>query len=229
MSMQKKLRARGLVMLVAFFGLLIVIFSPVFPGKMNGLDFMDNLFNTISKGSSYFIPDSIRASEQFAGKVIDVKFALADEKQAVATARLFQANGAEVSVSGKELGVKGDMAGIMKGSLADADQMYHNNGAAVADKYGYNEKEVLFNWWTAFKSMGKDLTAQKSFKQAKAIAAIQAKALEPAYNYYGVDAGNYKDSLLLIVTALLFYVCYTLWYGFGIMYLFEGLGLKIGH
>jgi len=229
MSMQKKLRVRGLLMLVAFFGLLIVVFSPVFPGQRNGLDYMDNLFNTISKGSSYFIPDWVKASDQFAGKMIDVKVALADEQQAVATAKLFQASGAEVTINGKELGVKGDIAGIMKGSLADADQMYHNNGAAIAAKYGYNEREVLFNWWTAFKSMGKDLTNQKSFKQAKAIGTIQAKALEPAYNYYGVEAGNYKDSLMLIVTALLFYVCYTLWYGFGIMYLFEGLGLKIGH
>ena len=121
------------------------------------------------------------------------------------------------------------MAGIMKASLEDADQMFHNNGSVIADKYGYGEKQVLFNWWTAFKSMGKDLTKQESFKQAKTINSIQSKALEPAYNYYGVQAGSYKDSFLLIFAALGFYVCYTLWYGFGIMYLFEGLGLKIGH
>jgi len=216
-------------MLAAFFGLLIAIFTPVFPGNVNGLDYMDNLFNMISKGSSYFIPESITASEQYAGKMIDVTFAVADDKQAVETARLFQASGAGVSIAGKELTVKGDMAAIMKGSLEDADQMFHNNGSALAAKYGYDEKQVLFNWWTAFKSMNKDLTKQKSFKQAKTIAAIQAKALEPAYNYYGVEAGNYKDSFMLIIGALFFYVCYTLWYGFGIMYLFEGSGLKIGH
>jgi hypothetical protein len=33
----------------------------------------------------------------------------------------------------------------------------------------------------------------------------------------------------LIIFALAFYVVYTLWYGFGLMWLFEGLGLKIGH
>jgi hypothetical protein len=33
----------------------------------------------------------------------------------------------------------------------------------------------------------------------------------------------------MILVALGFYVVYTLWYGFGIMYVFEGLGLKIGH
>ncbi len=229
MSMQKKMKQRGILMLVAFFGLLVVIFSPIFPGKVNGLDYMDNLFNMISKGSSYFIPESITATEQYAGKIIDVKFALDSEKQATDTAKLFQASGAEVTVVGKELAVKGDMARIMKTSLEDADLMFHNDGSALAAKYGYAEKQVLFNWWTAFTSMGKDLTKQESFKQAKTIASIQTKVLEPAYNYYGVEAGSYKDSILLIVAALGFYVFYTLWYGFGIMYLFEGLGLKIGH
>ncbi len=229
MSMQKKLKIRGIGMLVAFFGLLVAIFSPIFPGNVNGLDYMDNLFNMISKGSSYFIPESIKATEQYAGKMIDVKIKLETDQQATDTAKLFQASGAEVTVSGKELAVKGDMAQIMKTSLEDADQMFHNKGSVLADKYGYAEKQVLFNWWTAFKSMGKDLTKQESFKQAKTITTIQSKALEPAYNYYGVEAGSYKDSFMLILAALGFYVFYTLWYGFGIMYLFEGLGLKIGH
>ncbi|MFT5700703.1 MAG: hypothetical protein ACI8ZB_003588 [Desulforhopalus sp.] len=229
MSMQKRLKVRGIVMLVAFFGLLAGIFSPIFPGNVNGLNYMDTLFNNISKGSSYFIPESIMASEQYAGKLIDVTFALADEKQTTDTAMLFQASGAEVNISGKELAVKGDMAGIMKISLEDADLMFNNNGSALSDKYGYGERQVLFNWWTAFKSMGKELTKQKSFKEAKMIVTIQTKALEPAYNYYGVEAGSYKDSFMLIIAALGFYVVYTLWYGFGIMYLFEGLGLKIGH
>lgn len=229
MSMQKKLKIRGLAMLGAFFGLLLVIFTPVFPGNVNGLDYMDNLFNMISKGSSYFIPDARKASEQYAGKMIDVTFALTDEKQAAGTAKLFQASGAAVSIDGKTLTVKGDMGRIIKSSLEDADQMYQNNGAPLAEKYGYGEKEALFNWWTAFKAMGKDLTRQESFKQAKTIASIQTKVLEPAYNYYGVEAGSYKDSLVLIIAALGFYVIYTLWYGFGIMYLFEGWGLKIGH
>lgn len=216
-------------MLVTFFGLLVAIFSPVFPGNVNGLHYMDNLFNMISKGSSYFIPESITTSEQYAGKMIDVKIELETDKQATDTAKLFQASGAVVTVSGNELVVVGDIAQIMKSSLEDADQMFHNNGSALTAKYGYAEKQVLFNWWTAFKSMDKDLTKQESFKLAKTINSMQSKALEPAYNYYGLEAGSYKDSFMLILAALGFYVLYTLWYGFGIMYLFEGLGLKIGH
>ncbi len=93
---------------------------------------MDNLFNMISKGSSYFIPESITATvNNMQGKIIDVKFALDSEKQAADTAKLFQASGAEVTVVGKELAVKGDMGRIMKTSLEDADLMFHNNGVST--------------------------------------------------------------------------------------------------
>lgn len=229
MSMQSKLKTRGIVMLIGFFVLLGAIFTPIFPGKVNGLDYMDNLFNMISKGSSYFIPDALKSTEDYAGQMIEVKIKLANEKQAINTAKLFQASGAEATAAGQELAVKGDMSLMLKGSLADADHMFSNNGAPVTEKYGYSEKEVLYNWWTAFKAMDKALTAQESFKEAKAFNSIRSKAIEPAYNYYGVESSNYKDNIGLIAAALLFYVVYTLWYGFGLMYLFEGLGLKIGH
>jgi hypothetical protein len=227
--MQKKLKTRSILMLASFFALLGVIFSPVFPGNINGLDFMDNLFNKISKGSVYFIPSALESSEQYMGQVIDVTFAMDNEQQATDTAQLFRASGAEISVSGTELSVKGDMGQILKSSLNDANLMFQNEGAPLKEAYGLGEKQVLFNWWKAFGGIIKDLNKQKSFKEAKIFDTVQKKALEPAYNYYGVESGNYKDYFFLIVAALAFYVIYTLWYGFGIMFLFEGLGLQIGH
>jgi hypothetical protein len=227
--MQSKLKARGIFMLIAFFILLVVIFMPVFPGKVNGLDYMDNLFNMISKGSSYFIPASIKSSEKYAGKMIDVKVKLDDEKLAAQTAKLLEVNGLQAAVTGKELAIKGDMAKILKGGLADADLMFKNDGKPVAEKYGYSEKQAMFNWHTVFKKIGADLTKQEKFAEAKPFADVQKKALEPAYNYYGVEAKNWQENLALIIFALAFYVFYTLWYGFGLMWLFEGIGLKIGH
>ncbi len=73
------------------------------------------------------------------------------------------------------------------------------------------------------------MTKQEKFAEAKPFAEVQQKALEPAYNYYGVKAEDWKDNIALVLFALVFYVFYTLWYGFGLMYLFEGLGLQIGH
>jgi hypothetical protein len=229
MSMQAKLKVRGIFMLITFFILLAVIFMPVFPGKVNGLDYMDNLFNMISKGSSYFIPESMSKSEKFAGKMIDVKIKLDDDARAVETAKLVQMSGGQATVAGKEVAIKGDMALIMKGSLVDSDFMFKNDGKSVADKYGYPEKQAMFNWHTLFKKISTDLTKQEKFAEAKPFAEIQKKALEPAYNYFGVKAEDWKDNIALVIFALAFYVFYTLWYGFGLMYLFEGLGLKIGH
>lgn len=229
MSMQAKLKVRGIFMLITFFILLAVIFMPVFPGKVNGLDYMDNLFNMISKGSSYFIPESMGKSEKFAGKMIDVKIKLDDDARAAETAKLVQMSGAQATVAGKEVAIKGDMALIMKGSLVDSDFMFKNDGKPVADKYGYPEKQAMYNWHTLFKKISADLTKQEKFAEAKPFAEIQKKALEPAYNYFGVKAEDWKDNIALVIFALAFYVFYTLWYGFGLMYLFEGLGLKIGH
>jgi hypothetical protein len=229
MSMQKKLRIRGILMLTSFFVILAVIFSPVFPGNTNGLAFMDNLFNTISKGSSYFIPKALKDSEKFAGKTIDVKIKLDSEQQAGETALLYKSGGAEVAVSGKELAIKGDISKIMRSCLSDADFMFKNDGKPVADKYGIAEQKALYYWWVSFKSISSSLTVQKNFELAKPFANVQQKALEPAYNYYKIDTRHWQENILLIVGALGFYVIYTMWYGFGLLYLFEGLGLKIGH
>ena len=229
MSMQAKLKTRGIFMLLTFFVLLAVIFSPVFPGKINGLDYMDNLFNTISKGSSYFIPESLTKSEKFAGKAIEVKLKFDDEKRVTETAKQLTTNGVQVSASGKELTVKADVAQILKASLVDADFMFKNDGTPLSEKYGFSERQAMVNWHVLFKKISTDLTKQEKFALAKPFAETQKKALEPAYNYYGVKAENWKEKIAMVCFALAFYVFYTLWYGFGLMYLFEGLGLKIGH
>jgi hypothetical protein len=35
--------------------------------------------------------------------------------------------------------------------------------------------------------------------------------------------------IVLLIAALSFYVVYTMWYGFGLLYLFEGMGIKLDH
>lgn len=127
MSMQNKLKTRGIAMLVIFAGIMGIIFSPVFPGKVNGLDYMDNLFNMVSKGSSYFIPASIADSEKYAGQMIDVTIQLGSENQAAETAKMLEVSGVQAAVSGKELKITGDIAAILKGSLADSDFIFNND------------------------------------------------------------------------------------------------------
>ena len=76
----------------------------------------------------------------------------------------------------------------------------------------------------------KALKEQHAFEQAKVAVNINAKVVETAYNYYKVTPENIKDKMGIVIFSLLFYVFYTMWYGFAILFVFEGWGLKIsGH
>jgi len=99
----------------------------------------------------------------------------------------------------------------------------------LAGKYGYEEKRVLYNWWKACAEMDRDLSKQKKFKEAKAVVLMQKKAIECSYNYYKIEPQNIGDRWGTVTFSLLFYVIYTLWYGFAILFMFEGWGLRLGH
>ena len=77
--------------------------------------------------------------------------------------------------------------------------------------------------------MEKDMTKAGNFEQAKFVKNCMSKAVEPSYNYYKVDAKPVKEEIFLLVAALAFYVVYTMWYGFGLLYMFEGAGIKLDH
>jgi hypothetical protein len=218
----------GLGLIIGFAIVLVLFFMPLYGGK-NALDYLDNLYNTISKGSAYYIPKTLEEVQKFKGTSVSVNLKMADAKQAEQTSALFKAGGAEAAVSGAELKVTGDLEKIFQNVLADADAMYRNDGKKVADKYGYEERRALFNWWKALGEMDKDLGRQKKFKEAKAAVLVQKKAVECAYNFYQIEPQNIGDSWGTVIFSLLFYVIYTLWYGFAILFMFEGWGLRLGH
>ena len=228
MIAQKKEFYGGVGMLVAFAVILIIIFSPIFNGH-NGLEYLDSLYNSISKGSAYYIPKVKEETDGFKGTAIEVTFSMADRGQAEQTAKLFTAGGATVAVNGAELKVAGDLGRILENCLADADAMYKNEGRKVSEKYGYDERRALFNWWKAANAMDKDLKKQKLFKEAKVVALVTKKAVESSYNYYKIEPQKITDRLGIVIFSLVFYVIYTLWYGFAVMFLFEGWGMKLEH
>jgi hypothetical protein len=224
----KKKFMTGLISLLAFFVVLVIFFSPVFAGK-NGLQYLDNLYNCISKGSTYYIPDTRTKAAPFNGTTVSVTLKTANAEQANQTAVLFTKSSATAQVSETKINVTGDLGKILENCLDDADSMYFNDGAKVATKYGYNERQVMFNWWNALKSMNKELSEKKQFKEAKAVTVVQERAVEPSYNYYTIQPQKISDRLGVVIFSLIFYVVYTLWYGFAILYLFEGWGLKLEH
>ena len=58
---------------------------------------------------------------------------------------------------------------------------------------------------------------------------MRANTVEPSYNYYGIEAQSIKDKAILVIASLVGYVIYTMWFGFSILFMFEGWGLKLEH
>lgn len=218
----------GLTLILLFSAVFIAIFMPLFGGK-NGLEYLDNLYNSISKGSAYYI-DTVRSEVQtLQSPGMTIALTMKSEVQAKQTVPLFMKAGAQVAQNGAQLTVTGDLVQIFNHCLDDAQYMYDNDGSSVSEKYGYAEKAVLYNWWSALKAMNFDLKKQKEFKAAKMAELINKKAVETAYNYYGIEGQRISERLGVVIFSLIFYVAYTLWYGFGIMYLFEGSGMQLEH
>ena len=220
--------ALGLVMLIAFFVVLFIFFSPIFAGQ-NGLDYLDSLYNSISKGSAYYIPYAKEQAGTIAGTTVDLSLELKDEQMADQAAALFTRAGASARPSGAALTVSGDLSKILDNVLADADSMYANDGDAIANKYKIEERAVMYNWWNALSAMEKALKAQAKFKAAKVVDLVRSKTVETAYNYYKIEPQKIGDQIAVVIFSLIFYVVYTLWYGFAIMYLFEGWGMQLEH
>lgn len=224
----KKEFALGFVMMALFMAVLVLIFSPVFKGR-NGMQYLDDLYNSISKGSAYYIPNSREAAAPYKGNVIQVKFEMDNASQAAQIAAQILKCGAQATASDKEVTMEGDLGAILLASLDDADLMYHNDGEALSAKYGFNERQALYNWYKAMKGAIKNLNKQEKFDEAKVINEVMGKSIETAYNYYKIVPKKIQTCWWIVLSSLVFYVIYTMWYGYAIMFMFEGWGMKFGH
>jgi hypothetical protein len=238
MAADKKHLAWGLILLISFLGLFILIILPIYPGGLNGLEYADELFNKLAKGSCYQIPKLKKEVEKYKGIVLDVVIDAKKptdkpgdaEKRAERIAKVFTINGAKAEVQGSKVHITGDFGAIMAAALEDSDQMYHNNGDYIKKKYGVEDdekmKQMFRQWHNAFTAIHKQFMLQKKVKEANFIKKVMTAAIEPAYNFYGIQAVKIKEKAGLAAGFLVFYVLYTIWYGYGVLYLFEGLGLS---
>lgn len=224
----KKPFSVGLLFAVSFLGVLFLIFSPIFGGK-TGLQYADDSFNKLSKGSSYFIPKVSRSVEKFEGKYFEADIRVEKKEEIAPLSKVLTLAGATVEpqAQGDMVKISGDLGSVLKSALADSDAMYRNDGHAVAEKYGLDEKAVMKIWWTALGKIEKVMKKAKDVKDAKVVSDVNKKAIEPAYNYYKIEAQDVKKHAGMMSGLLVFYVAYTMWWGYAIFYLFEGIGLTM--
>ncbi len=216
----------GIFLLLSFAVVLIIIFMPIFGNGRNGLQFSDDFFNSLAKGSSNFM-ENMRdeVAQPMVGTSFAVDISLDSPEQAQKAQALFTSAGAQVEAAGQKLKISGDLGKVLLKAVEDAEAAFHNQGDKLQAAYNFSARDALKTWWVSLNKVAGALTKQKAFKPARAIGEIQERALEPGYNFYGINPSRVKDNAALLTFMLVFYVVYTLWYGFGIYMVCEGLGL----
>lgn len=217
----------GVFLAVTFLGVLVLIFSPIFGGGKNGLVYSDDMFNKLSKGSSYFIPKVVKSNEQYANTTIAVTVKLDKPEQNPGAIKVLTAAGTEVKNASPELQINGNLGTLLSKILQDADDMYKNDGKKISERYGLDEKEAMTSWWNVLKALDKELKKQGKIDESKIVSDVMKKAVEPAFNFYHIDAQKVEDKVGTMAGLLIFYVIYTMWWGFAIFYIFDGIGLTM--
>ncbi len=216
----------GMLLAITFFGVLALIFSPVFGGK-NGLEYSDELFNKLSKGSSYFIPKIEERAKKFVGNSITVNVKMDKPENVDKAVKMLIDAGAQVGVKDSTLTVTADLGKLAGVILKDADAMYKNNGSVISARYGMDERDVMSVWWTILSKMNFEFQKMKKIEESGLVNETMKKGIEPAFNFYGVEAQDISDKALTVLALLVFYVAYTMWWGYAVFYLFDGFGLSM--
>jgi len=218
--------ALGGALMGSFLAVLVAIFMPLIDGD-NALNYLDNLYNSISKASANYFSKVEHEVEKHQGEAVTLTLKMEDEAHAERAAVLLRPAADQVAMAGNTVTVQGDLSVILYRCLNDADAMYNNRGAEVAERHGMNERVALHGWWQILGAMEKDLNRQKSFAAAKLSATVKTKTVECAYNYYRIEPQPITERWGIVLFSLVFYVVYTVWYGYAVMYLFEGLGYEL--
>ncbi|MBI5519221.1 MAG: hypothetical protein HY916_04090 [Desulfovibrio sp.] len=229
MIVNKSLFNKGLLLMASFSCIFVSLFLPIWGGGKNGLDAADDMFNRLSKGSSYFIPDVQKQALKLEGKTVTVTAKVKDAKLAPRAVENLIKAGATAELKDGAVTYTGDLGKILGAALADADDMFKNNGKAVLERYGVSDKDgekaITKAWWVVLDPSIKELQKQKLIEEAKIVGNVNKRGLEPGYNFYGIAGEKVLDNVLPLVGLLVFYVVYTMWYGYAIFDLFGGIGM----
>ena len=230
---------RGLLLMASFVAVFIVFFLPVFPGqdgggKTNGLVYADHLFNTLSKGSANFFDPGLERKDsvdktvtKVQGKSVDLEVPFKDAAQQELAMTLLKENKFDVASSEGKLHLKGELYPLLKVVLADSLLTYENKLDEVGKNHNADGRAVMKAWWQLLTNMIKPMQKAGQVEEATVVATTISKAIEPSYNFYGITPLKVKDNIPLVAGFLIFYVIYTMWYGFAIFELFEGIGLTM--
>lgn len=233
---------KGFLLMVSFCVVFMLIMSPVFHGK-TGLEFSDDFFNRLAKNSADFFGQVDESVAKQKGKAISVTATVSKpdikdvpdpiqaqemaNKKAQDAAKALQAAGAQVDVKDNVITVKGDLGAVTTFATAKSREMFLVVGSDAAKNENKAVHKMLKDLWTGFNAMIKPLQKEGKVAEAKVLDLVMKKALEPGYNFFGIEGEPVSKNVMLLSFLLAFYVVYTMWYGYSIFFMFDGLGLSM--
>jgi hypothetical protein len=216
----------GLFMLIVFAVVLVLMSLPLFEGR-NAFDAADDLYNSIAKGSSYKIPELKEQARALTGTVLDCAINTGSVAERNLVVKMAAMAGITLSQSNGTLRLQGDLSGLALAALQDADLMYFDREDQITKKYGLPGRQILFTWWHVLKEIRDTLKRNKVLTQAAFLDTVVKKGIEVGYNFSGIAPEKVSSKAGTLIVSLVFYVCYTIWWGFSIFFLFEGFGLAM--
>ncbi len=227
--LNKKRLFTGIAMLVTFLACVVLVFMPIFDGK-TGMEAADDLFNSLSKGSSYYIPEVEAEVGLYSGLEFNIALDVLEKEQADLYTQLFEGAGATVQLNDKQLLASGDFGALTVAALRDADDFFTGKEGLVNARYSAEEaRPIIYHWHQVFTQVKEYYAHEQMHRESLYANQVMTKALEPSYNFAGIATSKVSDKAALTAFLLLLYLGYTLWYGFGVMFLFEGLGIVVSN
>ena len=139
----KALFNKGLMLMGSFLCIFVSLFLPIWGGHGNGLDAADNMFNRLSKGSSYFIPGVKEDALKLEGKSVTITVKVKDAAIAPRAVENLTKAGATAEFKDGAITYTGDLGKVLGASLIDADSMFNNKSDDVLQHYGITDEAAL--------------------------------------------------------------------------------------
>jgi hypothetical protein len=156
---------------------------------------------------------------------VDVKFKKPEDAKLAQV--LIAKVGGTAEPKGESLAISGDLGAMLAKILEGADELYKDQDTQLQAFYGMDGKKAMKGWWETLSAMIKPMQRAKLIEEANMLNTVNQRAIEPAYNFYGIPAESIMTKIPTVTGLLVFYVVYTMWYGFGIFDIFNGIGLSM--
>jgi hypothetical protein len=219
------LRAGGSGLLLFAIGFAIWL-MPLFGGR-TGLQHADDLFNQLAKQSTYFQPEAGNRAAVWHGVPVDLGVGVKSPAEAQAVVRLVAAAGGSArALDDGRVRVEGDLGQLGQAAVDDADLLFHGREADLEARYSLDARQVVHNWWTIFDGLAKRYVQLNRSDEADFAKYVATRVLEPAFNFAGIQPKRVSELFGAASLLLGFYLVFTIWYGFSILAIFEGLGIR---